>query len=137
MRKKIEDTLFAVILFGLALTGIGVIVHTTVALALGIGSPDQPIRFFTGAGLIAIALCLGVSFALAGGIPPWGPLRRLAARVRFRHAKWQREQHEAMQRHLDGLPSDECQRVLAEIPEDSFLHPRNLPYGRTKPGCFD
>ena len=149
MKKKLEDVVLPALLIALALGGAAVIAHTAVVLALGLGAPDQPFRFISGAGLIALAACLWVCYALSGGEPAFGWARRSCQRIQAWQAREQQALRNDIIAHLASLSPEEREKeverltdgssvISMDIPDkESFLHPRNWPYDRIKPGCFD
>jgi hypothetical protein len=97
--------------------------------------------YFAAAGMLLVVGIYGMVMALTNSEPDWNWMRRICNRVRRYNAAWQDERRVEMVRHLNGLPPEARERELARLAEmedeDSFLHPRNLPYDRVKPGRFD
>jgi len=62
-----EDLKIFVISIGLILAGIAAIVHTTVVLVNHTAAPDQPLRYFTGAGLAALGFIFLACLRIGNG----------------------------------------------------------------------
>lgn len=77
-----EDWKFFLSTICLGVMGVAVIIYTVVKLLLGIGAPNEFMRVFAGIGLVALAGCSWVAYALTGGVPPWAWARRNCERLR-------------------------------------------------------
>lgn len=141
MKKNPSDLVLPVVIISLGIAGIAAVVYGIVA-AFGLGSEDRILSACAGAGLVALACCLWVSYALTGGEPPWAWARKSCEGIRA----WQRRETEPLRRdimnHLASLSPEERAKeverltdgssvISMDIPDKaSFLHPDNWPKGR-------
>lgn len=142
MKKNPSDLVLPSLIVLVGLVGAAAVVYGIVVAASGHGAEDRVLSAFAGAGLVVLACCLWVSYALTGGEPSWGWARRSCDRIRA----WQRREQVTLRRdimrHLASLSPEERAKeverltdgssiVSMDIPDkESFLHPRNWPQGR-------
>ncbi len=124
--KRQGSVAMAIFMMIMAIGGMALIIHG---------------NFFAGFCIVILSGIYGAIMALVGDEPDWKWLRRICDRIRRYHARWQKERQYDLICYLDSLSLEERERELVmlatEESEDSFLHPRNLPYDRVKPGSFD
>lgn len=106
------------------------------------GQTDHILLVASGGGLVLIAACCWVCYAITGGQPSWSWARRSCDKI----SAWHKREHAALRRdvmeHLASLSPEERAKeverltdgssiVQMEIPDkESFLHPDNWPRGR-------
>lgn len=142
MKKDPSNAVLPLVILAVGLAGILAVASGLLAAAGPHGPDDRVLSIATGIGLVLLAGCLWVCYALTGGEPAWSPARRNCDRIRA----WQRQETETLRedimRHLAGLSPEERAKevdrltdgssvITMDIPDKaSFLHPDNWPKGR-------